>query len=883
MIDGFYVTWGASEGAVVAPGQPLPPHGKQLGRLDSADLKQVIQKGVALYSRDNKELDLLLFWEVCDFVSRVDRVLSRPGGSLLLAGRSGAGRHTATCLVSHMHGYTLFTPKISRGYTLKHFSSDLKMVMQLAGLEGQQVVLLLEDYQFVHPAFLEMVNSLLSSGEVPGLYTAEELEPLLSSLKDAASQDGFTRPLYDYFSYRIQQNLHIILIMDCSNSNFTINCESNPAFYRKCSVQWMEGWSESSMKKIPELLLAKTEQAKEENEKEKATNRKSSAGSEPGELGRLFLMVHESCKENGATPSQYMAFLHVYTTLHSRKQNQLTTRQQHLLAGVSKLNEAKALVDDLKRRAAEQSALLKTKQQEADAALQEITSSMQNASDQKTEMEKIKEKMAQEVSNIGERKAKIDDELKEVQPLVDEAKRAVGNIKPEALSEIRSLRMPPDVIRDILEGVLRLMGVFDTTWVSMKSFLAKRGVREEIATFDARNITPEIRQSVEELLNRNKASFDPKNAKRASAAAAPLAAWVKANVQYSFVLERIEPLEREQAGLLENLKKTEGRKNKLEDQLNNVGAKVNKLKEKFQRHTAEAAKLEAEVTKAQDTITAAQQLISQLDREHTRWNAQMSEIQSELDTLPLRALLAAAFITYLSAASEDRRRHCLDTWMAQSGLQKFDLRSFLCSESEQLIWKSQGLPSDDLSMENALVILQSVACPFLIDPSSRATDWLRTHLKEQRLEVINQQDNNFMTSVELAVRFGKTLIIQEMDGVEPVLYPLLRKDLIAQGPRYVVQIGDKVIDYNEDFRLFLATRNPSPFILPDAASVVTEVNFTTTRAGLRGQLLALTIHHEKPELETEKTRLLQQEEDKKIQLGQLEESLLEIYRPLFHL
>lgn len=48
-----------------------------------------------------------------------------------------------------------------------------------------------------------------------------------------------------------------------------------------------------------------------------------------------------------------------------------------LQAGVSKLNEAKALVDDLKRRAAEQSALLKTKQQEADAALQEITISMQ--------------------------------------------------------------------------------------------------------------------------------------------------------------------------------------------------------------------------------------------------------------------------------------------------------------------------------------------------------------------------------------------------------------------------------------------------------------------------------------------------------------------------
>ncbi|KAM3875467.1 cytoplasmic dynein 2 heavy chain 1 [Diretmus argenteus] len=874
MTDGFYVTWGASEGAVMAPGQSLPPHGKPLGRLDSADLKQIIQKGVVLYSRDNRELDLLLFWEVCDFVSRVDRVLSRPGGSLLLAGRSGVGRRTATCLVSHMHGYTLCTPKISRNYSLKHFNNDLKMVMQLAGLEGQQVVLLLEDYQFVHPAFLEMVNSLLSSGEVPGLYTPEELEPLLSSLKDAASQDGFTGPLYNYFSYRIQQNLHIVLIMDCTNSNFTINCESNPALYRKCSVQWMEGWSESSMKKIPELLLAKIEGEAEKSGGGKATNSNGS-GSDQGELCRLFLLVHESCREHGATPSQYMSFLHVYTAIYSSKQSQLTTRQQHLQAGVSKLNEAKALVDELKRRAAEQSTLLKTKQQEADSALQEITTSMQNASDQKTEMEKIKGKMAQEVSKIEERKAKIDDELKEVQPLVDEAKRAVGNIKPEALSEIRSLRMPPDVIRDILEGVLRLMGIFDTSWVSMKSFLAKRGVREDIATFEASNITHEIRQSVEELLHKNKASFDPKNAKRASAAAAPLAAWVKANVQYSHVMERIEPLEREQAGLLENLRKTESKKNKLEEQLNSVGAKVNELKEKFQCRTAEAAKLEAEVTKAQETITAAQQLISQLDGEHTRWNAQMSEIKEELDTLPMRAMLAAAFITYLSAASEDRRRNCQETWMTQSGLQKFDLRSFLCSESEQLIWKSEGLPSDDLSMENALVILQSVACPFLIDPSSRATEWLRTHLQEHRLEVINQQDSNFMTSLELAVRFGKTLIIQEMDGVEPVLYPLLRRDLIAQGPRYVVQIGDKVIDYNEDFRLFLATRNPAPFIPPDAISVVTEVNFTTTRAGLRGQLLALTIQQEKPELETEKTRLLQQEEDKKIQLALLEESLLE--------
>ncbi|XP_044933442.1 cytoplasmic dynein 2 heavy chain 1 isoform X4 [Mustela putorius furo] len=790
MADSFYVTWGArhNSGTRVAPRQPLPPHGKPLGKLNSADLKDVIRKGLIHYGRDNQSLDILLFQEVLEYMSRIDRVLSFPGGSLLLAGRSGVGRRTITSLVSHMHGAVLFSPKISRGYALKQFKNDLKHVLHLAGIDTQQVVLLLEDHQFVHPTFLEMINSLLSSGEVPGLYTLEELEPLLLPLKDEASQDGFFGPVFNYFTYRIQQNLHIVLIMDSTNLNFIINCESNPALHKKCQVLWMEGWSDSSMRKIPEMLFGETDGEEKYSDKKRKEEKKTSV--DPDFL-KSFLLIHESCKAHGATPSRYMTFLRVYSAISSSKKNELLKRQSHLQAGVSKLNEAKALVDELSRRAGGQSALLKTKQDEADAALQEITASMQDASEQKTELERLKHKIAEEVVKIEERKNKIDDELKEVQPLVNEAKLAVGNIKPESLSEIRSLRMPPDVIRDILEGVLRLMGIFDTSWVSMKSFLAKRGVREDIATFDARNIPKEIRESVEELLYTNKGSFDSKNAKRASTAAAPLAAWVKANVQYSHVLERIRPLEAEQAGLESNLKKTEDRKRKLEELLNSVGQKVSDLKEKFQSRTSEAAKLEAEVSRAQETIQAAQVLISQLDREHKRWNA------------------------------------------------------------------------------------QSQVCPFLIDPSSQATEWLKTHLKDSRLEVINQQDSNFITALELAVRFGKTLIIQEMDGVEPVLYPLLRRDLVAQGPRYVVQIGDKIIDYNEEFRLFLSTRNPNPFIPPDAASIVTEVNFTTTRSGLRGQLLALTIQHEKPDLEEQKTKLLQQEEDKKIQLAKLEESLLE--------
>lgn len=87
-------------------------------------------------------------------------------------------------------------------------------------------------------------------------------------------------------------------------------------------------------------------------------------------------------------------------------------------------------------------------------------------------------------------------------------------------------------------------------------------------------------------------------------------------------------------------------------------------------------------------------------------DAQVGELDQELKELPKRVLLAAGFVAYLSQAPEDVRHSCLSSWREALGIGSFEMRRFLCTESEQLIWKSEGLPSDDLSVENAIVILQ---------------------------------------------------------------------------------------------------------------------------------------------------------------------------------
>ena len=62
-----------------------------LKRASLAEVEKVVAVGLKAYEREVKELGLLLFPEALRHIVAIDRVLSRPGGNLLLVGASGVG------------------------------------------------------------------------------------------------------------------------------------------------------------------------------------------------------------------------------------------------------------------------------------------------------------------------------------------------------------------------------------------------------------------------------------------------------------------------------------------------------------------------------------------------------------------------------------------------------------------------------------------------------------------------------------------------------------------------------------------------------------------------------------------------------------------------
>ena len=790
-----------------------------------------------------------------------------------MCGKSGVGRKSSVSIVAALHQAKLVNLKMGKNYGVKQFKNELKAAMQLAGVENEQVFFMLEDHNLISDQFLDMVNSLLSSGEVPGLYSNEEMEPLLTVLRQNASNEGFSGNLIAYFAQAVKKNLHVILITDVTHPNFVQNCESNPALYKECQVQWMETWTEKTMIKLPKLILSK-EMKKDQSGDEKEKSRPLSGGED---LLNSFYRVETTLPPKKTTVKKYITFIKTYKDVYGREKDKISSRQDKLRKGVSKLVDAKNVVTKLKAEAAIQEKELAEKQKEANDALIMIKETMQNASQKRINMEDLRGQTLNEEKNINVRKKDIDVELAEIEPLVMEAKRAVGAIKNSTLSEVRALRAPPEVIRDILEGVLCLMGVQDTSWNSMKTFLAKRGVKEDILNFDARRVSSNSRQQVERLLEDRSQSFDPAVAKKASSAAAPLASWVLANVKFSYVLDKIKPLEQEQARLQRSLKMAEDQIGQLSSGLDEVDTQVKILQDRLNKFTKEAAVTEIQLNKTTETIAAADGLVAGLESEFDRWNKEVESMDSDLKKVPYFCLLGAAFITYLSNAPEDIRKKSLDRWMSMFSIKRFDLTRYLSSEREMLQWRSEGLPSDQLSVENALCVLQAQMSPYLIDPSARASHWLKKHLaaSETPFEVTNQDDERFFLTLELAIRFGKTLVIEQVNSISPILYPVLRKELAGQGVYKTVQVGEKQVDFNPKFRLYLATRNLNPDVPPDAMDILSMINFTTTKAGLTGQLLATILQHEKPELEQRKSQLLKVEEDQKIQISKLEDFLLE--------
>ena len=71
-------------------------------------------------------------------------------------------------------------------------------------------------------------------------------------------------------------------------------------------------------------------------------------------------------------------------------------------------------------------------------------------------------------------------------------------------------------------------------------------------------------------------------------------------------------------------------------------------------------------------------------------------------------------------------------------------------------------------------------------------------------------------------------------------------------------LGDREVEYDSNFRLYLTTKLPNPKFSPNLFSHASIINYTVTATGLEGQLLSALVKNEQKELEDKREYLIKE-------------------------
>lgn len=169
------------------------------------------------------KMNLVLFKDAIKHITRIIRVISQPCGHMLLIGVGGSGRQSLSRVAAYVIESSTYQIEVTQKYKTAEFREDLKMLYSLVGVENKSQVFIFNDTQVAEENFLEILNNMLSVGEVPNLYKQEEFEEIKNALEEVAIKAKIiltTEALFDFFMERAKSNLHIVLCMSPIGNDF---------------------------------------------------------------------------------------------------------------------------------------------------------------------------------------------------------------------------------------------------------------------------------------------------------------------------------------------------------------------------------------------------------------------------------------------------------------------------------------------------------------------------------------------------------------------------------------------------------------------------------------------------------------------------------------
>lgn len=144
----------------------------------------------------------------------------------------------------------------------------------------------------------------------------------------------------------------------------------------------------------------------------------------------------------------------------------------------------------------------------------------------------------------------------------------------------------------------------------------------------------------------------------------------------------------------------------------------------------------------------------------------MDQLKQDSVYLVSEAIIAAMFVSYLGPFHPSYRNkvlHELKLKLLENGIKVHARHDFVSSMTDHVTiqnWLNCGLPYDNHSIQNALIIENNKRWPFIIDPQRQAIAWIKGKEKDNNLKFVKAGDPHVIRILENSVRLGEVVVIE---------------------------------------------------------------------------------------------------------------------------
>ena len=850
-------------------------------------LRKVLTEQLDDYNSKYSMMNLELFDNAMEHITRIARIIGNPAGNAMLIGVGGSGKQSLSRLASHIAGFDVKQLSVTSNFKIDDFKEALQELFKSSGVLGNPIVFLMTDSQIVNERFLVYINDMLSSGWIPDLFPKEDMDGLFGGLRSEAKAAGVMDTpdaLMEFLLLRIRQNFRVVLCFSPVGDVFRVRARRFPGLINCTAIDWFHPWPRDALIRVAASFLENVEDLGDVDFKLCLANHMANVHLSVTEKSRAYFDSQR--RYNYVTPKSFLELISFYELLLNQKREEIQKQITRLDDGLSTLRKTSADVANLKIDLEHTMVKVAEKQASTDALLVEMGIEKAGAEVQEAAANVEKAK-AEEASAAAEKlESEAETELRQAKPAMDAAAAAVDCLSKAMLTELKNLSKPPAGVDLVTKACLILLeGEYKNhKWDRAKKMMANVGqFLDKLKDFRGETMNEDDVKRLEPLIADENFTVEKMQSK--SAAAANLCSWVVNIYAFNRIYVRVKPLMDSVELARQNKAEAQATLNVALGQVAEVQKRLAQLEQTLIEATEEKLKVEQMKESCENRLVLAEKLVNGLASENERWGIEIEQLRRNAVMVVGDSLLAAAFVSYIGAFDQSFRKQLWqDTWypdLVEKQIpitENVDPLSMLTNEGKNAKMMSQGLPADRISIENGAIINNCKRWPLIIDPQLQGIKWLREKEKDREVMVFQLTQNHWQRKIEQAVVNGQVVIIENInEDIDATLDPILGRAVYKKGSSgsLYLKFGSEEIQYDKGFFMYLQTKLSNPHYKPEIAAQCTLINFIATESGLEDQLLEKVVKCEQPELERQKQELVSMFQKFKIDLVELEDQLLE--------